>query len=298
MLINHSSLSALYKGFKTLFNKAFEGTPSDYQKLAMIVPSTTSQEVYAWLGTVTGFREWVGDRVIQALKSHNFTLRNRTFENTVGVPREAIDDDQLGVYNPLISQMGQDAKSHPDELIFELLLNGFTDFCYDGQPFFDADHPVINPKTGEAESVSNVQAGAGASWFLLDVSRAIKPFIFQQRKKYKFTSLVDEKDQNVFMRKEYLYGIDGRCEAGYGLWQMAFGSKAALTKDNYKAARAALMSMKGDNGKPLGIRPTLLAVGPGNEAAALEVVKAERDASGATNVYRDTAEVLVTPWLA
>ena len=27
--------------------------------------------------------------------------------------------------------------------------------CFDGQPFFDADHPVRNPDTGEDESVSN-----------------------------------------------------------------------------------------------------------------------------------------------
>ena len=26
------------------------------------------------------------------------------------------------------------------------------------------------------------------------------------------------------MRKEYLYGVDGRYNAGYGLWQLAYGS--------------------------------------------------------------------------
>ncbi|NDV20926.1 hypothetical protein GO013_16060 [Pseudodesulfovibrio sp. JC047] len=298
MIINHGTLNALFTGFKTIFNKAFEGTPSDWKKLAMIVPSSTSQEVYAWLGATTGFREWLGDRVIQALKSHKFTIVNRTFENTVGVPREAIEDDQLGVYNPMVANLGYDTQTFPDLLIFGLLKDGFTGLCYDGQPFFDADHPVYDPKTKKEVSVSNVQAGSEAPWFLLDVSRPVKPIIFQQRRKFDFVSMTDKKDRNVFMQKEYVYGVDGRCEAGYGLWQMAHGSKAPLNTTNYKAARAALMSMKGDNGNPLGIRPTLLVCGPGNEGSALEVLKAERDANGATNVYRNTADLLVTPWLA
>ena len=55
--------------------------------------------------------------------------------------------------------------------------------------------------------------------------------------------------------------------------------------------------MTGDKGKKLGIRPKLLVVPPSLRAAALEVVKAERDAAGATNINRDVVDVLVTPWL-
>jgi phage major head subunit gpT-like protein len=297
MQINASTLSALFTGFKVIFNKAFEGTPSDWEKLAMVVPSSTSQEVYAWLGTITGFSKWAGDRVIQNLKTHDFTIKNESFENTVGVNRDKIDDDNYGVYNPMIAQLGQDAKSHPDELIFALLKAGFSTPCYDGQNFFDTDHPVIQ-KDGSVTSVSNMAAGASAPWFLVDVSRAIKPLIFQRRKNYTFTAMNKDTDTNVFMRKEYIYGVDARCNVGFGLWQLAYGSKEVLNKDSYKAARTALMEMKGDNGKPLGVRPTLLVVSPVNEGAGLEVLKAERDAQGATNVYQNTAELLTTPWLA
>jgi phage major head subunit gpT-like protein len=31
-------------------------------------------------------------------------------------------------------------------------------------------------------------------------------------------------DQNVFMKKQFLYGVDCRDNAGFGLWQMAYGS--------------------------------------------------------------------------
>lgn len=297
MIINRGTLNALFTGFKIIFNKAFEGAKSEYEKVAMVVPSTTSQEVYAWLGTITRFRKWLGDRVIQNLKTHNFTIVNDDFEDTVGVPRTAIEDDQIGVYNPMVSQLGMDAKTHPDELVFALLAAGFTGRCYDGQYFFDTDHPVLD-ENGEAQSVSNMQAGSATPWFLMDTSRAIKPLIFQKRKDYKFVAMDQESDTNVFMRKQFLYGVDARCNVGYGLWQLCFGSKLELNAANFNAALAAMQSFQGDNGKPLGVNPTLLVVPPTLRSAALEIIKAERDAYGKTNINQGAVEVLVTPWLA
>jgi phage major head subunit gpT-like protein len=297
MIINSANLASLFTGFRTIFNQAFAGAPSEWQKVAMLVPSTTAQEVYAWLGKTTRFREWIGDRVIQNLKSHDFTIRNKKFEDTVGVQRDAIEDDQYGVYSPMIAQLGQDAKTHPDELIFALLAAGFTGKCYDGQYFFDADHPV-EQADGSTSSVSNLTAGTSTPWFLLDMSRMVKPMIFQKRKDYKFAALNKDTDENVFMRDEYLYGVDARCNVGFGLWQLAHGSKADLDADSFNAAYAAMQNIKGDHGRPLGIKPTLLVVPPNLRTAALEIAKAERDAYGATNINRDAVEVLVTPWLA
>jgi phage major head subunit gpT-like protein len=56
--------------------------------------------------------------------------------------------------------------------------------------------------------------------------------------------------------------------------------------------------MKGDHARPLGIRPTHLVVPPSLEGQALEILNAERDAAGATNVYKGTAQLIVCPWLA
>ncbi|WP_409449985.1 Mu-like prophage major head subunit gpT family protein [Aromatoleum sp.] len=43
---------------------------------------------------------------------------------------------------------------------------------------------------------------------------------------------------------------------------------------------------------------THLVVGPSNEAKARELLEADRNASGATNVWRGTAKLIVSPWLA
>ncbi|WP_339863205.1 Mu-like prophage major head subunit gpT family protein [Paremcibacter congregatus] len=297
MQITSTSLAALMIGFKSEFKNGLDTAESQYKTIAMDVNSTKGAETYGWLGKTTRFRKWLGDRVIQNLKTHDFTIKNEPFENTVGVDRDDIEDDSLGLYSPLFKQMGQDTANHPDELVFDLWKKGFTEKCYDGQYFFDTDHPAID-EDGNEYSVSNMQAGAGPAWYLIDNSKALMPVIFQKRRPYDFASMDKKDDTNVFLQKEYLYGIDARVNAGYGLWQLAFGSKATLNKANYDSAFEAMQSLKGDHGKPLNVTPKVLLVPPTLRAVALEMVKAERDAAGATNVNRGTTEVVVCPWLA
>lgn len=121
MEISSANLTTLFTGFDTIFQKGFMLAPSYYEQICSVVPSSTSQTIYPWLGRTTGFREWVGDRALQALEAHAYTIVNKTFENTVGIERERIEDDQYGVYAPTIEQLGRDAKTHPDQLIFGMM---------------------------------------------------------------------------------------------------------------------------------------------------------------------------------
>lgn len=297
MIISKGNLKTLNVAFNAAFMAAFGAVPADYKQVTLTVPSTTSENEYGWLGQTTTFREWLGDRVIQNIKEHGYAIKNKSFENTVGVPREKIEDDQYGVYAPLMAQLGQDAAQHPDTLLWALLKAGFSTACYDGQYFFDTDHPVTDAN-GVEQSVSNTGGGSGTPWFLLDTTRVLKPLILQQRKPYNFVAMNQEDDENVLMRKEYIYGVDARLNVGFGLWQLAYGSKQTLDAASFGAAYAAMAGLKGDMGKPLGIRPKLLVVPPSLREAALAIVKAERNANGATNINRDVVDVLVTPWLA
>lgn len=292
MLINTGALRALYTGFQAHFNSGFAGVAPMWPRIATEVPSSTSEEEYGWLGQFPGFREWIGDRVVKSLSLSSYQIRNKSWEQTVGVDRERIEDDRFGIFAPIMTEMGRSAAAHPDRLVYTLLAAGFSTPCYDGQFFFDADHPV------GSGVVSNSGGGAGAGWYLLDTSRALKPLIYQNRKPYHFVSLTNEEDEAVFSRKEFRYGVDARSNVGYGFWQMAYGSRQALDLASYTAARAAMMRFTNDAGDPLGILPNLLVVGPGNERAALELVRAERGPGGADNIMRGTAEVLVSPWLA
>lgn len=297
MEVNRASLAGLNTSFNTIFNGALGGVMPTWNKVAMQVPSTTRENDYRWLAKLQGMREWIGDRVINNVAKDGYKVENRDFENTIGVDRNDIEDDQIGIYNPLVADLGQTAGEHPDYLVWELLKSGFTQTCYDGQYFFDTDHPVLDAD-GAPQSVSNFAGGGGTPWFLLDTSRAIKPLIFQSRRQPQLVAKTSLDDDNVFMRRQFIWGVDMRCAAGFGLWQLAYASKQELTTANYMAGRAAMQGMTGDYGRQLRLRPTLLVVGPADEYKALQVLKAERDAAGATNVAMGTATLHVEPLLA
>jgi phage major head subunit gpT-like protein len=296
MIISSQNLRGIYIAFNTLFNKAFEEQKPIYEQIATVTPSTTDAETYAWLGDIPGMREWIGDREVQNLSGSDYTIKNKDFELTVGVPRNAIEDDKIGLYNPSVQMLGQSAALHPDELVFALLASGFTEKCYDGLPFFSDAHKVgkktvsnkgtakltltayiaaraammsltnskgrplglipdllVVPPALEAAArdilvadfingtkntmqgtatplVAPLLAGNDSAWFLLCTKRPIKPLIYQQRKKAKFVSKTDEKDDNVFFSNKYIYGVDSRGNAGFGFWQMAYGSDGSAAE--------------------------------------------------------------------
>lgn len=58
----------------------------------------------------------------------------------------------------------------------------------------------------------------GSEWFMLDISKPLKPFILQVAKDGIFESSNDDK----FMKDYALFGTKSFMNAGYGLWQLAF----------------------------------------------------------------------------
>ena len=298
MIINAAALAGIFAGFSTSFTKGLGSAESLYKRIATVVPSSDAANTYSWMGQFPSLREWLGDRIVKNLEANAYTIVNKDFESTVSVPRNAIEDDKYGVFGPIFEEMGRAAGDHPDELIFSLLGAGRTTDCYDGQYFFDTDHPVIDPETGNEFSVSNFAAGAGPAWFLLDTSRPLKPMVFQERRKPQLVSKTDSKDDNVFWNKEYIYGVDGRWNVGFGLWQMSYASKEDLGSATYSAARKAMMSFRSDEGRPLGVKPNLLVVPPALEEAGLKVVNSETLANGESNPWKGTAELIVVPWMA
>ncbi|MFQ3549971.1 MAG: Mu-like prophage major head subunit gpT family protein, partial [Armatimonadota bacterium] len=61
------------------------------------------------------------------------------------------------------------------------------------------------------------------NWFVLSTKGTVKPFILQSRTPIEFSALL-ENSESGFMRDEFIYGVRARYNAGYGLWQMAYGS--------------------------------------------------------------------------
>jgi phage major head subunit gpT-like protein len=261
------------------------------------VPAKTRIMDYKFLLDFPTVREWIGDRQVSALEPKAYQIETKDWEATIEIERNDIEDEQMGLYNPIVAAMAQEARRHPEKLIATLLKAGVTTVCYDGKNFFDVNHPV-GSGTG-----SNYSAGTETAWYLLDTSRAVKPFIFQLRRGVQLVRMDRPDDEHVFMRKKFRYGVDYRGAAAYGLWQLAYCSTQDLNTTNYAAARAAMMSFTNAEGAPLGIKPSLMVVPPALESKAREILHAQfiigdPDTGGSkSNIWQGTSDLLVVPEL-
>lgn len=302
MIVKSTTLNELRVMFSGLFKAGLAGAPSQWKKVATQIKSTSAENTYGWLGKFPQLREWVGDRVIKNMKEFGYTISNKKYEGTVGVDRADIEDDNLGIYNPIFTSMGEEAENHIDRNIFSLLAGGFAAACYDGQYFFDEDHPVNAEVDGSGAdtSVSNIVNPLvvdKAPWFLLDTSRALKPLIYQDRQPAEFEAITNSQQDTVFMTDQYMYGVRARRNFGYGFWQMAVGCRDELNAANFNAAYQKMCEMEADGGEKLGLRPTLLVVPPSLRAAAQAVINAQFINGGDSNINFKAVEVLDVPWL-
>ena len=295
MLINQSSLDGVFTSLNAIFNAAYQGVEPNHAQIAMVVPSNSRVNDYKFMLQFPMLQEWIGDRTLKSLASEHFQIVNKDYESSIEVDRNDIEDDQIGIYNPIVSEMGRAAAQHPSILLATLIAAGFTTTCFDGQYFFDSDHPVGSGIQG------NTGGGAGTAWYLLDTTRAIKPFIFQQRTTPQLTRQDRPDDENYFMRKKFRYGVDYRGAVGFGLWQMAYGSKDTLNETNLQNAILAMKGYTNDDGVKLGITPNLLMVPASLEFTAKGIL--ERDLLGVTgegtksNIMKGIVQLMVNLWL-
>lgn len=306
-----ASLEAAFYSFDARFASAFTKAKPWYQQLATVVPSTSRENRYYWMGQLAKMREWIGERYVNNLAARGYTLPNKDFEVTIEVDRNDIEDDNLGIYAPMFDMMGYQTAKWPDDVLASTIKSGTTVTGHDGQYFFDTDHPVnlddtsggtfANLLTSSPLTPANYQAArqammvfkgednralsiipdtlvvppqlelqarqilnaemiapvaafginaAGgfqtnilrgsanlivipeladepANWYLMDLSKPIKPFVFQMRKAPQFQSLNNSTDENVFWRKKYIYGADARGNAGFTIPFLAIKATAA-----------------------------------------------------------------------
>ncbi|HGW8460450.1 TPA: Mu-like prophage major head subunit gpT family protein [Klebsiella pneumoniae] len=287
-------LHALSTSLSAAFTKGLAGVKPQYLRIATEVPSGSASNTYGWLSDLPGIKEWVGDRQLALLSQQGYTIPNKTWENSIRVKRENIEDDQIGQYSVIAQAFGQQIAEFPDTLSFPLLVAGFTTLCFDGQNFFDTDHPMAG---GTYSNIVGDGTETGEPWFLIDESQVLKPIIYQKRRAFDFKSLDDLNSEHTFLQNEFLFGVDGRCNVGFGFWQTACASRAPLTTANYEKAVKVLQGMKRDSGSPLGIRPTTLVVGPNNRAAAKKIIDAMLVDGGDSNIYYKDVDIVDTPFI-
>ena len=253
-------LGSINNGLTLSFNTQLFAAASIYKNFTFDASSMGAAEVYPRLDMIRGLREFIGPREVQSLTESAFTISNRTFEQTIGIKRSDVEDDKYGMYSPVAAEMGQSAARFPDLLVAQLMKAGTTTKIYDGQNFFDLAHPNFDA-LGNPTTIANVNnANQGPGWYLVDNSRTLKPFIFQTRIPFGLVARFNPEDPAVFDNDEFLWGTRGRCNAGFGLWQLAFYSTQTLNPANLIAARTAMSLIRRPDGAPMGIVPDTLVV--------------------------------------
>ncbi|EER47740.1 Mu-like prophage major head subunit gpT [Actinobacillus pleuropneumoniae] len=296
-------LKALDTAFRKEFSAGLKVLEPQWGTVAMKVSSSTATNTYAWLGQFPKMQEWVGDRQIKNMQAQGMTIENKLFESTVAVPRTAIEDDQVGLFTPMVKQAAQSAAELPDDLVFSLLKKGKTTLCYDGQNFFDTDHPVYQnvDGTGTSKTQSNITTGSASgkpAFYVLDDSQAIKPLIWQERTTPEIETKFDPSESDhVFMKDQYLWGVRSRGNAGFGFWQLIHRVEdSELNSETLEKVLTAMRTLKGDGDKQLNIRPTTLLVPPSLEFAARKLLEAEL-INGTTNTLKGVLKVVVNPFI-
>jgi phage major head subunit gpT-like protein len=296
MIVTNATLEALRTNFYANFQKGLVAAPSLASRFMMPITSSTKINTYGWLEKLPKMRKWLGPRVVNNLSERAYQLANDDWEETVGVPENDIEDDNLGHYALVFQQMGMAVSQLADQQLTLLKENGHdTAYAaaigYDGLPFYSASHviggaapatqsnyrtnkplthdnyqearaafmqtkgfdgevfalipdvlevppalektgkqilnaemvsdgsvAVTNVNRGSAELVVNPRLTDATDWYLHYTGGALKPFIHQMRRAARFVRKDAPTDDNVFERKEYLYGIDSREAFGVALW--------------------------------------------------------------------------------
>ncbi|WP_233007161.1 Mu-like prophage major head subunit gpT family protein [Rheinheimera faecalis] len=290
-------IEALTVGSNAAFTQGLGTVTPQWDKIATKVPSSGSAEFYGWLKDLPGIEEWVSDRMLVELGSNGYQIINKTYEASIKIKRTDLDDDLLGKYSVLASAWGRESALFPDKNCYGLLALGFSTLCFDGQNFFDTDHPLeTTPATTYSNVIGDPSTDTGAPWFLIDDTQLLKPVIYQDRKAL-MLEFVGATSEYAWFNNMVAQGVDGRAGFGFSFPQIAIGSKTALTEANFELAKQRLAGMKKTNGTPLGTMATTLVVGPTNEAAARLIVGRELLENGSSNIYYNNVEIVVSRYL-
>lgn len=141
MQINPANLDAMFYGFDARFQGAFTAAQPWYTQLASEVPSNTRSTRYHWLDAFPRMREWIGERLVRNIATRVFTIENKSWEMTLELDKEDVEDDQFNTANQRAEMMGRQARKWPDDVLAALIKAGTTTLGPDGQYFYDTDHP-------------------------------------------------------------------------------------------------------------------------------------------------------------
>jgi phage major head subunit gpT-like protein len=157
MQITPQTLRDLRVALNMLFMGARARTPSVYADIATRTTAQTKTVSFPQHASTRRLRRWEGERKVVNGRAYDYRVTAEKFELTMGIPVEEIEDDNIGAYNALVEDMGEQVALWPDDLVFGLLLRGedAAYACFDGKAFFANDHELKSGSTIDNLITSN-----------------------------------------------------------------------------------------------------------------------------------------------
>ncbi len=169
MLINRENLEALYKSLSTAFQDGIAlPPPADLAFMFTDFPSDTSENLYAWVDFIQGFREWVGERVWNNVRGQKFSVTNRDFECSTSIGRNDLLDNRYGIAATILKQKAAAWPLKLQQLVAEVLTG--NKLCYTGKALCATNHKLgdqtLSNLVTDALSKTSFEAAlvAAAAW--------------------------------------------------------------------------------------------------------------------------------------
>lgn len=159
--INDKTLQDLNKTLNAKWTAAFEAAPQrQLTTLATQYTSTTASNHYAFMEAMGGWSEWNGARQFKDVASQQFEVKNKDYECSIKMPKNQLEDDQIGMYVDLVPSMVNGWSKKQESLIMSVLTSNPT--AYDGTALFSTSRTygdnTINNTTTSALSTTTFSA--------------------------------------------------------------------------------------------------------------------------------------------
>lgn len=159
--INDATLQDLNTQLNAKWTAAFEAAPQEQlNALATMYTSSTASNHYAFMEALGGWSEWNGARQFKDVASQQFEVLNKDYEMSIKMPKNQLEDDQIGMYVDLVPAMVRGWFKKQQALIMAVLTG--NPVAYDGITLFKTDRTygasVINNTTTSALALATFEA--------------------------------------------------------------------------------------------------------------------------------------------
>lgn len=142
MIINAENLNQLNTVFRTAFNESFKNFENLARKYSTVIPIKGAAIKLFGMKPFAKMREWVGPRQRKNLEAYSFTVEPKIFEDTVEVPKTAVEDDSYGQFSNIFKELGTGPAELDNESWASVLMGDYSELGYDGKKLLANDHQM------------------------------------------------------------------------------------------------------------------------------------------------------------